>query len=265
MPVAGNDAPMQPFDAAQPSIARVYNYTLGGKDHFAADRQTAQQIMEICPVAAQLVHEGRQFLARAITWVAQQGVGQFLDIGAGLPTSPATHELARQVNPSARVVYADNDPMVVAHARALLATGDRLAAMAGDVRHPQAILTSPELTAVISLAEPACVIMASVLHFLDPAVAQEVTSVITDALAAGSYLVISVAVGEQEVTEEIRHAYKVVPGRTFSQELVAGLFRGLDLVGPGITEARQWRSEQPQLASSASPVRLLAGVAREPG
>jgi len=169
------------------------------------------------------------------------------------------------VNPSAQVVYADNDPMVVAHARALLATGDGLAAMAGDVRHPQAMLASPELTAVISLAEPACVIMASVLHFLDPVAAREVTGVITDALAAGSYLVISVAVGEREVTEEIRHAYKVVPGRTFNQELVAGLFRGLDLVGPGITEARQWRSSQPQLASSASPVRLLAGVARKPG
>lgn len=265
MPISGDDAVMRRFDAAQPSIARVYNYTLGGKDHFAADRQTAQQIMEICPVAAQLVHEGRQFLDWAVTWVAQQGVGQFLDIGAGLPTSPATHELARRVIPSARVVYADNDPMVVAHARALLVTGDGLAAIAGDVRHPQAILTSPELTAVISLAEPACVIMASVLHFIDPGVAREVTNVIIEALAAGSYLVISVAVGEREVTEEIRHAYKVVPGRTFNEDLVAELFRGLDLVGPGITEARQWRSPQPQLASSAGPVRLLAGVARKPG
>jgi hypothetical protein len=265
MSVADDDAATRSFDAAEPSIARVYNYTLGGKDHFSADRQTAEQILDICPVAAQLVHEGRQFLARAVGWVAQQGVGQFVDIGAGLPVSPAIHELAREVVPSARVVYADNDPMVVAHARALLATGDGLAAMAGDVRDPEAILTSPELTAVISLAEPTCVIMASVLHFLDTAVAQDVTSVITNALAAGSYVIISVAVGDREVTEEIRHAYKVVPGRTFNDELVAELFGGLDLVEPGLTEARQWRSALPQYAASASPVRLLAGVARKPG
>ncbi len=133
------------FDATVANMARVYDCWLGGKEHFGADRAEAGRLLRLYPPLAAMARENRAFLARAVTWAAGQGIGQFLDLGAGLPTVQNTHQAARAVNPAARVAYVDLDPVVLAHARALLATGDGVTAVAADLRDPAAVLADPEL------------------------------------------------------------------------------------------------------------------------
>ena len=185
------------FDPAMPNTARVYSRLLGGKDHFPADRAEADLLLEIYPPLAEMVRENRAFIAEAVTWAASRGVGQFIDLGAGLPASPAVHQTARAVLPGARVAYVDLDPMVLSHARALLA-GPGVAAVAADLRDPAAVLADQELRAVIDPAEPVCVILGAVLHFLDADTAREVTAGYARLIAPGSYLVISCAAYDDE-------------------------------------------------------------------
>ncbi len=154
------------FDPAMPNTARVYSRLLGGKDHFPSDRAEADLLLEIYPPLAEMVKENRAFIAEAVTWAATEGVGQFIDLGAGLPAPPAVHETAQAVLPGARVAYVDLDPMVLSHARALLADPG-VAAVAADLRDPAAVLADHDLRAVINPAEPVCVILGAVLHFLD--------------------------------------------------------------------------------------------------
>jgi hypothetical protein len=153
------------FDPSVPNTARVYSYWLGGKDHFPAGRAEAACLLEIYPPLRDLVRENRAFVIRAVAWAAEQGMGQFIDLGAGLPASPAVHQAARDVLPAARVAYVDTDPVVLSHARALLAQDDGVTAVDADLRDPDAVLADPELRAVIDPAEPVCVILAAVLHF----------------------------------------------------------------------------------------------------
>jgi len=154
------------FTAARPNIARVYDYWLGGKDNFEADRQEALRLLAVYPLMAKLARDDRQFLGRAVTWVAGQGIRQFLDVGSGLPTAQNTHQAAQAADPGARVVYADNDPVVVAHARARLAAPG-VEAIEGDLRDPMGILGDPIVCKLIRPDEPACVVLALVLHFFD--------------------------------------------------------------------------------------------------
>src|SRR5207248_3165483 len=162
---AGGAARAHKFDSSRPNVARIYDYLLGGKDHFAADRQAAQRLIAAFPNAAVVAKANRTFLAAAVRHAAGQGIAQYLDIGAGLPTSPSVHECARAFIPGARVAYVDNDPVAVRHAQALLATGDGAIATEGDAREPEAILADPALAGVIDLTEPVCVLLVSMLHF----------------------------------------------------------------------------------------------------
>ena len=184
---------MTGFDSSVPNMARVYDCWLGGKDHYAADRDEAGRLLRIYPPLREMVRENRAFLAQAVTWAAGQGIGQFIDLGAGLPTVQNTHEVARAVLPAARVAYVDIDPVVLAHARALLATSDGVTAVAADLRDPAAVLATRELRAVIDPAEPVGVILGAVLHFLDADAARQVTAGYARLMAPGSCLVISVA------------------------------------------------------------------------
>ena len=186
------------FDPATPNMARVYDYWLGGKDHFPADRAEAERLLGIYPPLRDLVRENRAFVIQAVSWAARQGIGQFIDLGAGLPASPAVHQAARTVMPAARVAYVDTDPVVLSHARALLATNDGVTAVAADLREPGAVLANPELRAVIDPARPVCVILGAVLHFLDAGTAREVTAGYARLIAAGSCLVISCAAYDDE-------------------------------------------------------------------
>ena len=181
------------FDHATPNMARVYDYWLDGKDNYPADRAEAQRLLGIYPPLRDLVRENRAFVIQAVGWAARQGIGQFIDLGAGLPASPAVHQAARTVMPVARVAYVDIDPVVLAHARALLATSDGVTAVAADLRDPGAVLADPQLRAVIDPARPVCVILGAVLHFLDAGAARAVTAGYARLTAPGSCLAISVA------------------------------------------------------------------------
>src|SRR5499425_2678250 len=144
---------VKPFDPDTPSVARVWDYWLGGNNNFPADRELAEKMLEINPLAAQMAQENRQFLGRAVSYVAARGVRQFIDIGAGLPTAVNTHDIARRVDPAARVAYVDHDPVVISHAQSLLARSPGVIALPGDMNKAGQILADPQLTSLIDLAE----------------------------------------------------------------------------------------------------------------
>jgi len=252
------------FDPSKPSMARAYDFLLGGKDNFAADRELAQQLLEIYPQTADLMRENRAFISRAVRYVAGHGVSQFLDVGAGMPTSPNTHEIARAVRPAARVVYLDIDPVVISHASALLATNDGVAAMHGDARAPEAIAANPELLKVIDLGEPACVILAMVLHFVDATTARDIVAAFSRLLAPGSYVIVSVGRGKDEVGEQMRQTYSAASLYNHSEEQITSFFGGLALVPPGLAEARSWRAEWPQVHVAAHAGQVLVGIGHKP-
>jgi hypothetical protein len=194
-------------DSSGPNVARIYDYLLGGKDHFAADRQAAQRLIAALPDAAAVARANRAFLAAAVRHAAREGIAQYLDIGAGLPTSPSVHECARAIVPGARVAYVDNDPVAVRHAQALLATGDGVIAIEGDAREPEAILAGPALAGVIDLAEPVCLLLVSMLHFVTAAEADMIVGTLRQRMVPGSYLIISQGSASPVPREPVQDAY----------------------------------------------------------
>jgi O-methyltransferase involved in polyketide biosynthesis len=247
-----------PFDAGKPNIARAYDYLLGGTDNFAADRELAAQMLKIYPLAGVLARENRAFLARAVDYVARHGVAQFIDVGSGLPTRPNTHEVAARVHPGARVVYVDNDPVVISHASALL-TSANVSAIPGDVRRPDGILRGVGL----DLRQPACVILAMILHFLEPDEAAGAVAAFVRALAPGSFLILSVGVNNNapELANDVATAYTASELYVHDREHIARYFTGLELVEPGLTEVRLWRSGN--FAVENRPADVIAGVGRK--
>ena len=251
------------FDASKPSIARVYDVMLGGKDNFATDREVAAHLVAAYPLFANWAKDNRVFLGRAVSYAASRGVGQFIDVGSGLPTSPNTHEIARREIPGARVVYVDNDPMVITHIRALLASDDGIAAVEGDLRDPEAILAAPELAAVIDMRQPVCVLLVSVLHFVDEQTARKVAAGFMRPVPAGSYLVLSAGTGGPEFEEELGPLYTAADAYNHTPEQIRGFFGDLDLISPGLVDAGRWR---PGWAPPQQPRRkamMLAGVAHK--
>ena len=249
------------LDTTVPNMARVYNYWLGGKDHFAADRAEADRLVEIYPPLPALVRENRAFLIQAVGWAARQGIGQFIDLGAGLPASPAIHQAARAVLPAARIAYVDLDPVVLAHVRALLATGAGVTAVGADLRDPAAVLGHPDLRAVIDPARPVCVILGAVLHFLDPEAACAVTAGYVSLLAPGSCLVLSCArFDDEELAKQLAEQYTAATWYNHSPADIVKFFDGLELAGPGVTEARTWPRWPPEADDRNGHV--LAGVGR---
>jgi S-adenosyl methyltransferase len=247
MTVAGDPAGPEGsrgFDPSRPNPARVYDYLLGGKDNFAADREAAARLLEALPDAARVAQANRAFLAAAVRYVASRGIDQYVDIGAGLPTSPNVHESARQAVPGARVAYVDNDPLVVTHARALLATDDLVTALSGDVRKHEAILAAPELSALIDLSGPVCVLLVSMLHFVPNAEADAAVAAFRERMAPGSYLVISAGHGNDRsipVQDKVQTAYgaeTVLASRTTAE--FAALFGDFELAPPGIVPVTEW-------------------------
>jgi O-methyltransferase involved in polyketide biosynthesis len=250
--------PLKSFDPSKPNIARAYDYMLGGKDNFAADRELAARMLEVFPLAASLVRESRAFLTRAVDYVASQGISQFIDVGSGMPTSPNTHETA---GPDARVVYVDNDPVVISHASALLARKGSVAAVAGDIRQPDAVLASTALRSVIDLDEPVCVIMAMILHFLEPDEAGRVVDRFVRALAPGSFLIVSIGTRNDEaLADQVISTYNAGNLHVHERSQIAGYFTGLELVEPGLTEVRNWLTVGPDTEAPGRPIELLAGI-----
>jgi hypothetical protein len=254
-----------PSDPVVPSIAGMYNRWLGGKDNGAADRLAADTVTAEFPGVARAARASRDFVIRAVAHVAAAGISQFLDIGAGLPAAPSVHYMARHADPRARVVYADNDPVVVAHARALLA-GPGIGVVAGDMRQPGTILAAPELAGLIDLSEPACVILGSVLHFATPAEADATVAAFTTALTPGSYLILCAGTStgtEPDLISRLQAACQgtaIVTGR--AEVEIAGYFTGLNLLPPGLTDVQRWRPDREPYASVGA--RVLGAVGRKP-
>ena len=251
------------FDPSTPNMARVYDYWLGGKDHYAADRAEGDRLLEIYPQLADLVQENRAFIIRAVTMAADLGVSQFIDLGAGLPASPAVHQAARKVMPEARVAYVDTDPVVLSHARALLATSDGVTAAEADLRYPAAVLGHPHLRAVIDPARPVCIILGAVLHFMGADAACAVTAGYVSLMAPGSYLIISCAsLDDPELAKQLSAEYTPATWHNHPAEVVESFFGGLELAGPGLTGAQTWRPWLTEPVPCHRDGHVLAGVAR---
>jgi S-adenosyl methyltransferase len=266
------------FDPGKPNAARVYDYLLGGKDNYAADRKAAAELLRALPDAGQAARANRAFLAAAVRQVARCGIMQYVDVGAGLPTSPNVHECARRAVPGGRVAYVDNDPVVVAHARALLATDALVTAVTGDVRDYEALLSSPELAGFIDFSQPVCVLFASVLHFLAAGEADAAVAAFRERMAPGSYLVISAGhetAASTPVGDQVQAAYgthTVLTGRSAAE--IAAYFGGFELVPPGIVPVTEWPFEAPDAPQppllrpvTRAPVKagMLAGIGRKRG
>jgi SAM-dependent methyltransferase len=214
------------LDTSTPSLARAWDYLLGGRASFAADRALALRLEALYPEIREVLSSSRAYAAESVTRVARAGVSQYLDLGAGLPTRPSTHETARAVRPDARVAYVDRDPAATEHGRALVPAGVRY--VQGDLAEPEAILASGDLAGFIDFSRPVCLILTLVLQVLDPGTARAVVGVLVRVLAPGSYLVVTAGAGESGALPET-----VWPGR-FTGDDLESFFAGLDLVPPGI-------------------------------
>jgi SAM-dependent methyltransferase len=255
------------LDTSRPSMARVWDFLLGGKDNFRADREQAARLLAVVPGLEPLARESREFTAAAVTWLAGTcGIGQFLDLGCGLPTTPpSVHEAARVARPAARVAYVDSDPMVVVHARALLG-GDRGIAVArADVSQPLAVLRCPELARVVDAGQPAGVVMAMLLHFFSRDEAARVCGELAGALAPGSWLVVSVGTGSEEAGAKLAAEYEAAALHRHTPEDIAGFLGGLELVPPGIAPVQDWVPGTDAGAWELPAACVLGAAGRVPG
>ncbi|MDH6140231.1 hypothetical protein P3T35_002239 [Kitasatospora sp. GP30] len=233
-----------------PHSARMYDYFLGGKDHFAVDREAAERVLTVFPTMKTAVWANRGFMQRATRALAERGLSQWLDVGTGIPTSPNLHEVAQSVVPRARVVYADNDPIVLAHSRALMTSTPqgRTAYIHGDVRDPDTILHAPQLTRTLDLGQPVVLSLVALLHFVpDLDEARGIVDRLLKPLPTGSALVLSHATAEldphgacqvQQIYNQVGTTLKLRPAAEF-----ATFFEGLELLEPGIVPAHRWRPD----------------------
>jgi hypothetical protein len=270
-PVAEASVPQ--IDVSRPHTARMYDYYLGGKNHFAADRELADKVLDSMPSARTAARENRAFMGRAVRFLAAEaGVRQFLDIGTGLPTTSSVHEVAQAVTPSARVMYADNDPMVLAHARALLTSSPegRTDYIQADLRDPESVLAHPSVREVLDFGQPVALMLVAILHFIpDEARPEDIVATLLSALPAGSYLVASHGTTEHDPVGPAagQAAYRAsgVTGRARNSDEFARLaFSGLELVPPGVVLVSEWRPDGTGPRPSPAEVSVYGGVARRP-
>ena len=260
---------LPPLDTSVPHIARVYDYWLGGKDNFPADRELAEQFIAADPSVIAGVRSNRAFLGRAVHYlVAEAGIRQFLDIGTGIPAADNTHDVAQALAPECRVVYVDNDPIVLSHARALLTTGSSQGATAyldEDLRDVAAIMSAAAGT--LDLSEPVAVMLIGILQCIpdedDPA---DIVKLLMDAVPPGSYLAVSHPASDIDVVGMGNLAYRLgelmpMELRFRSQAEVAALFDGLELVEPGLVRVPEWRPDSDE--DLANPATVWGGVARK--
>ncbi|MBM0231314.1 SAM-dependent methyltransferase [Micromonospora sp. STR1_7] len=257
------------IDTSVAHPARRYNYLLGGKDNFAADRQSGDALAAAMPTIRLAAVENRLFLQRAVRFLALHGVRQFLDIGTGIPTADNTHEVAQAIDPSARVVYVDNDPIVLAHARALLSSTPegRTAYLDADLREPERILSHPDLRTTLDLTQPVALMLVAILHFIrDDEAPRSILNRLVAALPSGSYVVASHVTWEYlspEVTAKLEANNHDGRFQARTTEQFAGLLDGLDLVEPGIVSVARWRADDaPQPRPSVQDVSFNGAVAR---
>ena len=257
-------------DPTVPSPARVWNFWVGGKDHFEADRALAVQFGQVVPQMPLIARLTRQFIADTVSKLAADGIRQFLDIGTGLPTADNTHEVAQRVAPESRIVYVDNDPVVLAHARALLTSSPegKTAYLDADLRDPGKILAQAAET--LDFTQPVAVLLIAVLHFVqdadDP---HRIVTTLMDAVPPGSYLAIlhgASDVGAADMPEAERR-YNEKASAQFNardRKQVSRFFDGLELTGPGVVNLSRWPRRTPGDGSAHADVAAYCGLARKP-
>lgn len=265
-------------DASKPSPARMYDRYLGGTANFRADREAVSRILELVPEIKDAAWANRGFLQRAVRWMAQHGIRQFIDLGAGMPTQRCTHEVAREIAPDARVLYSDNDPSVIAHGRQILADVPGVAIVEADFRHPEQLLGHPLAAQLIDVQEPAGLLVLAVTQFISDAEDPwQLVAEYMGRVAPGSYLALSAPTGDHMVTWKLDRivgvyatsAIPVVTARTKSA--IARFFDGLDIVQPyqgarpGLVSTGLWNCEDPETAESEGSHSFYAAIARKPG
>jgi hypothetical protein len=254
-------------DTTKPSIARMYDYFLGGSRHLEIDRAVAAKAVEAAPGIKILIWENRKFLKRVGRWAASRGIQQFLDLGSGIPAGGNLHTVVQQLNPSARVVYVDIDPVAVARATELLADDPYAAALQGDVTEPAAILASAPVRELIDFDRPVAVLLLNVLHFVPYAAVEPAVAAFREVLSPGSALAITHGTGDLASTDPtgISKVYAEAFGHmTMRDESAFGtLFGDFELIEPGIVDVPQWRPDS-GLAARMGPVNCYAGVAVRP-
>jgi hypothetical protein len=272
-PMPGQQPELPEIDTSVPHSARIWNYWLGGKDNYPADQEVGDQIAKMFPSIVAMARHDRAFLVRAVRYLAGEvGIRQFLDIGTGLPTMENTHEVAQRVAPDSRIVYVDNDPLVLTHARALLTSTPEGACdyIDADLREPDRILEAASRT--LDFSQPVAVMLVAILlHITSDEQAYAIVRRLVEPLAAGSYLVIVHDTADIH-GEEIRTAMRFFmeqggePLVARSREQIARFFNGLELVEPGLVTTSRWRPEPKPSGEpeDAEEVAQYAGVARKP-
>ena len=263
---AGNGGPPA-IDTSVAHIARVYNYWLGGTTNYPADRQAAQQAMAAYPDLALSARANRAFLARTVRWLAGQGIRQFLDLGTGIPVNNNTHEVAQAIAADSRVVYADHDPIVLAHARSLLTSSPEGATdyLDADLREPGQILTAAART--LDLGRPVAIVLMAVLQFvMDEERPGDIVAELLDAVPSGSYLVVSHPASDIDAAsmrELAKRLNRLMVQRVAlrSRAEVTRFFDGLDLADPGVVRIPEWRPDSP--ADRGIPSTMWGGVGRK--
>ncbi|WP_017589253.1 SAM-dependent methyltransferase [Nocardiopsis ganjiahuensis] len=257
-------------DTSVPHSARIWNYWLGGKDNYPVDREVGEQILRVAPVVGEIARVSRAFLVRAVSHLAgEAGVRQFLDVGTGLPTSNNTHEVAQSLAPESRIVYVDNDPLVLAHARALLVGAPEgfTTYLDADLREPENILRAAADT--LDFEQPiALMLMGSVEHVTDDEEAYSVVSRLVDALPSGSYLVFNDAtnVVHPEEMAKLEQLWNSEGSAAIAQrtpEGIAHFFKGLELLEPGVVSTPLWRPDSTDIGEPRA-VDAFCGVGRKP-
>ncbi|MFI6849607.1 SAM-dependent methyltransferase [Kitasatospora sp. NBC_00085] len=248
----------------RPHPARIYDYWLGGKDNFPPDRAAAEHAIAAAPDIPQAARENRAFLRRAVRLCVEAGVRQFIDIGSGLPARGNVHEVAQEIAPDARVVYIDNDPIVLAHGRALLSDKRSTTVLTGDLRDLDELLDRPELRRLIDLSQPVAVLLLAVLHFVDDDHARAAVRAIHSRLAPGSHLLVSHSTSEgnpQRAAEVAKTWDNTASGITDrGRTAVEGLFDDWELLEPGVDFVPLWRPDGPTTGTTRW---MYAGVGRK--
>ncbi|WP_043490628.1 MULTISPECIES: SAM-dependent methyltransferase [Streptomyces] len=261
------------IDTSKPHSARMYDYFLGGKTHYSVDTRAAEQVEVVWPDVIPWTRANRAFMHRATRWLATEaGIRQFLDIGTGIPTQPNLHQVAQQAAPASRVVYADNDPIVLAHAQALMlsAPEGRTAYLHADVKNPEAILAAEELHATLDLSEPVALSLNALMHFIgDDQKPYDIVQRLLAPLAPGSYLVLSHGAIDPRpgLSDAVTNLYRAsgihVQGRT--HEEITAFFDGLELIEPGVVMPHRWKpeTERERAEADARDLWIYAGVGRK--
>jgi hypothetical protein len=264
------DVPGPKFDVTVPNVARIYDYLLGGKDNYQADRDAAEQLLKVLPEAELACRQNRRFLERVVRFlVGVCGIRQIIDIGTGLPTQGNVHQVAQEEAPATRVVYADYDRVVVRHAEALLARNERVAVVHADLRTPRELITHRDMRKLIDFGQPVAVLILATLHFIkDDEQPEEIIRLLRSTIAPGSYLALShitaedVQPNDSETAREI-YASASAPAIPRTREEILRFFSEMELVPPGLVNIAAWPAVAERHVPEPAKLLMYGGVARK--